>query len=89
MPVLTKVHFFLLLRFKSLISGQWTVLRHNKELLLIFTITRIINIKKRSPPKNPTNQLTEYTDIHELRALAGVSLCAYWVLMPCGKIFHR
>lgn len=70
-------------------QASGTALHYNKELLLILKTTRIINADKKSPPKSPITQLTEYTDIHELQALADVSLCVYWVLMPCGKIFHR
>lgn len=81
--VLTKAFFSIFLFKLLLFSTLQVLLQANKQLCFKQELLLIL-IKNTT-----TEQLTEYTDIHELQALVGVSLCVYWVLMPYGKIFHR
>lgn len=69
--VLTKAFFSIFLFKLLLFSTLQVLLQANKQLCFKQELLLIL-IKNTT-----TEQLTEYTDIHELQALVGVSLCVY------------
>lgn len=72
MHVLTKAFFkIFLIKLLLLFSTLQVLLQANEQLCFKQELLLIL-IKNTT-----TEQLTEYTDIHELQALAGVSLCVY------------